>query len=389
MDLLVFNMSNFLDWEEGVVNRNFFIVQELIHRPEIERVILVDFLSIQCAKKNFGRRRTFKYARKIRKDLPVKKFSLTHRLVKLEDGVLKTDGKPVYVFEGLGLLKPKLKVLKYLQKVIHYLNVDSSNLLLWSYNPLLPEVFEWESKTSVFDAVDDWSKHPSYQDQSAQLKANYQEINKVADKIFTVSDELREIFSTSKAAWIPNGVDTQRFVQMPIATNNVKPVIGYVGTIQNRLDFDLIEYLCQEHEDKNLLFIGPIWKDVRRRARSLEKTYENITFVGRQPYAVIPYLLGKIDITIIPHRVDKFLKSMNPMKMYDYLAAGKPIVTTPGAGTEIFADILSIQSSKEGFSQAITAELQKDSPERCEDRKKAVQEHNWAKRVDSMLNLLQ
>jgi len=190
--------------------------------------------------------------------------------------------------------------------------------------------------------------------------------------------------------WIPNGVDFDLF-RVEDATDQFerdRTIVGYVGTIQERLDLKLIEFLCKEHPDKNFWFIGPIWAGIRNDIEKIDENYKNIEFLGRKPYTEIPELLTKIDITIIPHKLDKFLESTNPMKMYDYLAAGKPIVTTPGAGTEMFSDIISICKTKEEFSKAIDQEIRMNTAGKIETRKNAVKMHIWENRVEKMMDFL-
>ena len=394
MNLVVFNMSNYLDWEEGVVNRNFFIVQELIQRPEIEQVVLVDFLAIQSIKKIFGLRRTSEYAKDIlisSKGRPSRKgqrIGLTHSLSKLEHGPFFLPNKPVYLFQGLGISQSAANSIQKLRTMLQSLGYKKENTILWSYNAFLPEAFELDACVKVFDAVDNWASHASYKKEAGRLIENYKKIDRAADIVFTVSEKLQDTFNNAPTHWIPNGVNLSLFqkdVEAKTKLDQPQPIVGYVGTIQERIDFALLEKVCQAHSDKSFVFIGPIWSGVEDKVDDLKKACANVFFLGRRSYDEIPSLLKQVDVAIIPHRLDSFIHSTNPMKMYDYLAAGKPVVTTPGAGTEMFSNLLSIQKDSQGFIEAINRELANNSPQVIEQRLQAAAQHSWKTRVDAMM----
>ena len=394
MNLLMFNMSNFVDWEEGVCNRNFFVARELIKRPEIDQVVLVDFLSIQPMKKVFGWKRTLDYGKKLfawKKDEPSfigQRIGLTHSLGQIKKGELASD-KQVYVFQGLGLFTQTESAMSSLLSVIEPLGFRPSNTIIWSYNAFLPEAFDLSAKLKIFDAVDNWATHASYEKEAGKLMENYKRIDRQADLIFTVSEKLKDLFNNSQANWIPNGTDVSRFANaQSIELNFKKPIIGYVGTIQERLDFDLLQYVCNQHQEKSFVFIGPVWKGVQAEVEKLKAECGNVYFIGAKPYEQLPGLLKQIDVALIPHRLDAFIHSTNPMKMYDYLAAGKAVVTTPGAGTEMFGDVMSIKKDKESFSKAIDEQLANDNNDLREKRRQAVSKHDWSRRMFDMMEII-
>jgi glycosyltransferase involved in cell wall biosynthesis len=260
--------------------------------------------------------------------------------------------------------------------------------LLWSYQAFAPEILDWPARVRVFDAVDDWSLHASYQKEADFLRKNYDRISQKADVIFTVSAGLAERFDPAKTRWIPNGIDPAPFTKdWPMPSDLAalpRPLIGYVGTVQERLDFALLKTVCRNHADKSFVFIGPVWKGVADQVASLSTACPNVHFLGRRPYEQTPAYLQAMDIAIIPHRLDAFLSSTNPMKMYDYLAAGKPIVSTPGAGTEAFAQHIVIAKDAAEFSEAINRALAADSPAQHQARQSALSGHLWSDRLAAM-----
>jgi len=148
----------------------------------------------------------------------------------------------------------------------------------------------------------------------------------------------------------------------------------------------LLEYLVKNNPDKSFVMIGPVWyKEIAERFAK----YSNIYFLGRKSYQEAPMYVQQFDVGIIPHRIDKFVKSTNPMKMYEYLACQKPVVSTTGGDVEQFADLIHITNVYQEFNQSIAKALNNDSEKLRKARFKKAQENSWLKRTDEMLKLIE
>ena len=118
MNLVVFNMSNVFDWRRGIVNRNFFIVRELIRSGTFEQVVLVDFLAMRPVSRFFGLRRTARYLRDCAGSLPMKK-RLSARHMHWNAAEVFGVKTPVQVFSGLGLYRSCKKDMELLTSLMH------------------------------------------------------------------------------------------------------------------------------------------------------------------------------------------------------------------------------------------------------------------------------
>lgn len=393
MNLVLCNMSNTLDWEQGIVNRNFFVANELARSGEFEHVLMVDFLAINPVGFVFGSKRTAQYVWKslVSPQKMVRRYGARHALHTWNpEG---QTGMHVFVLSGFGLPGWRDRDVALVGKAMRDLGFTSENTVLWSYQAFVPEFLDLPARVRVFDAVDDWSQHASYNVFQEVLKANYKAIGAKADLIFTVSEGLREIFPTHKSQWVPNGVDVDAFVNKMSPPQDIadirKPLVGYVGTVQERIDFSLMRHVCSSVPDARFLLVGPVWAGVQKDVDALTSACPNVTFLGRRPYAQVPAYLQAMDVCIIPHRIDDFIRSTNPMKLYDYLAAGKPVVTTPGAGTEVFANVIRIAHTPQDFVDGIRNALLETGPQLEAARRKAVETHTWRARVSTMRELLQ
>jgi glycosyltransferase involved in cell wall biosynthesis len=287
----------------------------------------------------------------------------------------------------------KVSFKKFYQHLNQFLiNNNFKDYVVWSYYPLNVGYFDaLPAKLFVFDTVDNWSEHPSYLKFKQTLINNYKVIDKKADLIFTVSSDLQNLYENSqKVFWLPNGVDLKHYQQKyPIINRDIgeikKPIIGYVGTIQDRLDQDLLEFLIRSNPDKSFVMVGPVWyPQIKERFKS----WSNVYFLGRKSYEEVPMYIQQFNVGIIPHKIDRFIKSTNPMKMYEYLACQKPIVSTTGGDIEQFKDLVYITNNYEQFNQYLGKAL-KDNVRLKEKRLKSIKEHSWLKRVEEMLRLIE
>ena len=370
--IIMFTMSRQSEWRNGIRNRNYFILQELIKREDIAQVLAVEYLPITPKEKTkvFWERVTRYHT-----------FSMK---------ALCKEQKEKFFLCSLANTRDLTGNLARMMSEKLDINAHDQ-LIVWSYFPLYVGYYHSFPKAiTVFDAVDDWSLHPAYRRHRQKIRQNYENLEQTADCIFTVSQDLRDrlFHKNPKAHWIPNGVDADRFagLQNAPATEpqvNKKIRIGYIGTIQSRLDFDLMEKVVALNPDKEFIFVGPIWKDA-----SVEKMsqFKNVIFTGRIAYDEIYQYLADFSVAIIPHKKTAFTNSMNPMKMYEYLVAGLPIVSTYSIdGGEKF---LSVADTASDFSYAIARALNENTDELKKERRAFANLHSWKSRTDEMMEII-
>jgi glycosyltransferase involved in cell wall biosynthesis len=373
-------MSDWREWsKQGIVNRNYHVLSNLLKREEIGKILAIDFLphtKIRALKSYVKNQLLVSDDNLIKSDLTSKFYKINEKLF----GYTTIDT----IFKN-----SEDKICQKINKLISHL--DLSNVIIWSYLPTFVGYYEeLKAKLKVFDTVDNWIKHPNYKSFRGRLKKNYKRIEENADLIFTVSENLKELFpSNNDVHWIPNGVDVNHFQQLTISNKQStissfkRPIIGYAGIIQDRIDMELVSYLANRNQDKSFIFIGMVWPDAN--LKEVEKL-ENIHFLGHKSYNELPPYIHQFDAAIIPHKINEFTLSMNPLKLYEYLACGKPVVTTPIAGTEEFRGLIEITGTKEEFNQKIQEVLSDDNKNSRIRRVEAVKQHSWDSRIDQMFN---
>jgi glycosyltransferase involved in cell wall biosynthesis len=264
--------------------------------------------------------------------------------------------------------------------------------ILWSYLPLFGQLFtNLPARRRIFDAVDDWTQHPWMKQWQKRLENNYQVIGEQADIIFTVANELRERFNHQpKVHWIPNGVDFEHWqggASLPTDLENIPaPIIGYVGVIQSRIDIELVKNLAEQNPLKSFVFIGNVYPEFNQDQLA---HCGNVYFLGQKTYRELPAYVNHFHACIIPHKVDQFTRSMNPLKLYEYLACGLPVISTPVSGLSLFGDLVRVAGDAEAFGREIDRALSEDSEAHRLARKSIVRNHTWEQRVDQMMSIIE
>lgn len=166
-----------------------------------------------------------------------------------------------------------------------------------------------------------------------------------------------------------------------------KKIIGFTGSIEYRTDFDLLKKIALEHPDKVLFLLGPVSGTEHLTAR-LDKI-ENIVFAGSRELSQLPRYLQHMDCCIIPYKQNTLTASIYPLKINEYLFAGKPVISTAfSKDIAAFADVAYIARSSHDFISLITTALNEDDATRKAARIKVAAENTWEKRVEEFWQLL-
>ena len=276
------------------------------------------------------------------------------------------------------------KILNEINFAIEFLGIEDNIFLL--QNPLVAFIVnKIKHSKFVFDAIDNWLYHPQMKNKNI-IENGYKYIESNADLITTVSYDLTKFFSRNKnVCWIPNGVDVVYFSQA--IKSEQTNVIGYVGKIQEKLDFNLVEECLMAFPNYKFVFLGPVYSQ-KKRIKLLNKKYNNIIFKGDIHFEKLPQEMKNFDITIIPHTINDFTNSMNPLKLYEYLASGKPVVSTKVAGSQSISEYVYLANNTTEFIsilRKLMLTINNLSPDNIVNS--IPKECEWSNRTASMLQL--
>jgi len=392
--IIMFNMSSYSEWAGGVVNRNYHIFNNLLKNESVSRIIAVDFLPFTLKRAIRNWRENILSGPK--GDIIYRDF--TTKCTKINE--------KVYVFSTIDSFFSTAKVIEKLKGVLKKIKKNpKEKRIVWSYFPMFVDYFDKiDNDLTIFDAVDNWIEHPSFIKYKSKLKKNYKIIAQKSDLIFTVAKSLLDLFKNfgreKNIFWIKNAVDFEHFYQYQIPKGNLlkkipHPIIGYVGIIQNRVDENLLEYIAKKNPKKSFVLIGPLWpvflRKLRRPAIEIKKLkkYKNIYLLGRVSYKYIPYYIHQFDVCIIPHRLDRFIQYTYSLKLLEYLACGKPVVSTPASGAEEYSHLIYIANNYQAFNENIQKALNENTEYLKNKRIESVKKNIWKRTVEKMLNIVE
>lgn len=263
-----------------------------------------------------------------------------------------------------------------------------NNTVLWLFPPhpyLDSLIRRVPHALLVGHIVDNFTRHGDpWLNEYAQRQ--YPALQAGADVIFTGSRFNLDIFRqgrTGGAYLFENAVD-EAFLGDPSATpisSEGPPRLGYVGTLSERTDLELLEHLALSRPDWRLLIAG---KSEYPLAELPWLELPNVKYLGVLPYAELPSFLRGLDVCLIPHRNTEYSQSMSPLKLFQYLASGRPIVSSEVAGLEKAAGHVRLAMSRDDFVAAIDQTLKEDTLEMSARRIELARRETWVSRVSGM-----
>jgi glycosyltransferase involved in cell wall biosynthesis len=192
---------------------------------------------------------------------------------------------------------------------------------------------------------------------------------------------------------IPNGVDLTAFgpgagpmTIPPDIARLPRPRMGYIGTIGPWLDLPLLQHLAQHRPGCSIALIGPVERGIARPSGPA-----NLHLLGERPYSSLPAYLAGMDVLLIPFRLTDLTRAVNPIKLYEYCASGKPIVATPLEEVVAAGGVCYIGEGHGSFLKAVDdALLEADRPDpvRVAARHAIALVSGWDRRVAAFAALL-
>ena len=249
----------------------------------------------------------------------------------------------------------------------------------------------------VYDCVD---RHSAYKGHITPevVDGMERDLAKPADQVFAtavgLAETLEKINPTTKM--IPNGAAYEIFSRVqtekdalscPEDMKGLKhPVYGFVGMLQECIDYALIEKLAKERPDATIFLIGRTLPGVDL---SHLKQYKNIVFHGLVPQPELPAYLAQMDVCLNVFRAGALSKDVSPLKFYEYLATGKPVVSTrEPLQVEDFRDVVYIAHDADEFLALCDEAARENAPEKVEKRLAYGEQCSWTERVRQMEDVL-
>lgn len=230
----------------------------------------------------------------------------------------------------------------------------------------------------VYYCVDEFTVWPGMNlpDMVRDLEAD---LMRSADLVVAVSDALVRAKGNGRTPTrlLTHGVDVDHFARaaapqpLPDEIADIRgPVVGFFGLIDSHLDVDIVEHILTARPQWNVVLIG-----TRRIPLTRLERHANFRWLPPVPYADLPRYAYRFDAAIIPYVVNEHTCTANPLKLKEYMATGRPVVTTPMPEALRYAACLHVASDGAGFVDAIERELA--APSDATPRLAALEGETW------------
>lgn len=271
------------------------------------------------------------------------------------------------------------------------------DIILWLYPPQSAALIgQFNERISVYHCIERFAGIQKGRKQQVMLEEEARLLSQ-ADLVFTHSEGLRQLYeplTRRPIRLVPSAADVAHFQSSsaihPDAAQIPEPRMGIVGTLDNRIDIKMLFILAQQHPDWHFVFIGHI------RAERVDLNplldLKNVHHLGERPFHQLPEFLNAMNVNLVPYVLNEMTRYISPLKIYEYLAVGKPIVSVDLPEVRRLSEWVTIVPAAGGdanaLAQAFASGVQKamdsNTPEIERERREAAWRHTWDERVNSM-----
>jgi glycosyltransferase involved in cell wall biosynthesis len=282
----------------------------------------------------------------------------------------------------------------FVTKVIK--SIQLTNIIMWTYLPIksihdLADELQYE--ILIYDCVAQFSAHTNASPRIERLdRMMHKRANMVFVDAFNLFQQKKRINKNIMQA--PAGINHKYYSsfykseKIPADIKNISsPMIGYIGSLHNWLDLDLIVFIAESRPDYSIVLVGPAKVDLLPI-----KNINNIYILGGKEHHMLPQYINRFDVCIIPYTIEEYTKYVFPTKVFEYLALGKPIVSTALPeilNYEEFNNIISIAYGNKQFLSLLHQEIEMNNEQKIIKRIEVSKNNSWDKRFSTMLSSIQ
>ncbi len=247
------------------------------------------------------------------------------------------------------------------------------------------------SSLVIYDCMDELS---AFNGAPKELINQEKKLLNIADVVFTGGKSLFEAKKkfNNQTFCFPSSVEAKHFekalymtTKLPKPIKNIPhPIVGYYGVIDERINYDLLEKIAKTNPHISFVMIGPTAKIDPHQLPQVANLY----FLGQQPYQDLPGYLKAFDIAMMPFAINSATKFISPTKTLEYMAADKPIISTPIFDVKRdYSHVVQIIENSKQFSKSIEYflnEKKADRNKRSIAQRKIIESTSWDKTAKSM-----
>ena len=276
---------------------------------------------------------------------------------------------------------------KILQKQIQQVQnkMELHRPILWTSLPTAVDMIgKLEESAVVYYCGDDFSALAGVDHDVVGQRER--ELVELADLIFAASDVLAKRFPSDKTHLIPHGVDYELFSQTVDRAHDLpddgRPIAGFYGSIAEWFDLKLVQSLAKRLPEWHFVLIGKADIDI-----SSLSGMSNVHLLGPRPHQVLPSYSQHWTASLLPFKNNDQIQACNPLKLREYLAAGRPVISTAYPAALVYQDTIAICSSEERFVYSLEQANKTTSSQPV--LQAVVREDTWEARAQQINQLLE
>ena len=278
---------------------------------------------------------------------------------------------------------------------VSQLRASIGEMLNWASSQQLISLVQhpfWQGVASVlpnsclvYDCMD---HHDGFDNNAESLLQLEKSLLQEAELTITTSTWLDSAVAphAKQRALIRNAGDFDHFGSLPDSIYRDpqgRRIIGYYGAIAEWFDLDLVEAVARQNAECCVLLIGADTVNAKSRLGKLP----NVTFTGEVPYCKLPHYLYSFDVCLLPFKVIPLTLATNPVKVYEFLGAGKPVVTVDLPEIAQFGDLVYATTSKDTFLAAVSKVLSlPEAASLFQQRKAFAKGQTWEHRAQALIS---
>ncbi len=283
---------------------------------------------------------------------------------------------------------------RYISQVCRKEEVDSA--ALWVYSPTSADILDYMAyRKLVYDCVDRHSAYQGFIDPKV-VDSMEEDLASNADVVFATAQGLYDTLKkyNDNTFLIPNGANYDLFAaaqepaQAPEAMKDIPhPILGFVGTLQPCIDLSLVERVGKRRPEWSFVLIG---SELPGAVQDSLRSYPNVHFLGLVDHGELPAYISQFDVCLNLFRADDLSKDVSPLKFYEYLATGKPIVSTQYPEQVLdYEGPVYIAHLPSEFERKCVEALEETDPALRQERIQRGKDSSWDSRVRRMERILE
>ena len=230
----------------------------------------------------------------------------------------------------------------------------------------------------VYDCMD---FHGGFSSNSEEMLAEESRLLKEADLVITTSERLSEMVAEEAPnTLIRNAGEVEYFAKSPEkrAYESDRPVVGYLGAIAEWFDMALVAHAAKSLPEWQFVLVGSTHSSDVAQVRRLP----NVELIGEVPYEEAAAWVHSFDVALIPFQITELTLCTNPVKAYEYLAAGKPVVSTALPEVELMDGMVHVAENRDSFVELLKAAMQEvGDADLARTRSEWAAGHDWESRA--------